>query len=595
VKPGVRRSVAVTAVTAVLATVAVLVPQITGALNLTTTGKILSVLAVGLLTASGQRLAKCVNDRQAEKDALRVWPPEPLGAARIETLGVFPVRGPKGWVAKYQPRPSGEDDALAVALRQSKNVIVHGPPSCGKTRAISQAARHALANTPAVIPLDSQSLRSLLDDGVRLKVPQKQLCLWLDGLDRFIDALDPRSLTSLNETSKVEIGVVGTIRTRRWEELIGGSGQPSEAARALAGEAQIVQLSGFSPQTPGEPDAATPAVTPAKPRGPWRDAILGLLVFALVAVIVLGRLIGGALFNPPSISDQMDKLKSRIVASAGPGGGHVVVDERVQFHSTEQPSWLLVVEDLQSHEKFTEGAADGRKPLPRSDDLRIYDVVNGELREELHFQPRGIGEKAAEWRILQAGATPSADYDQDGSPEVVAGYARPSQATEALLPFGIDWGDDGYELVPLTSTKPGLGSRGLDARTIGYRREAYETPITLRNAVNDPRFSGLKLKGYRVQTFALAQRPSPRLLTGYFSAYPVFAQTQVLEIHANQLRTSQLRIAPCRPSYYACPAPRAQQDVLVPPDKALDNALLEAWGMVGNRWDTPVRVVEHQR
>jgi hypothetical protein len=30
----------------------------------------------------------------------------------------------------------------------------------------------------------------------------------------------------------------------------------------------------------------------------------------------------------------------------------------------------------------------------------------------------------------------------------------------------------------------------------------------------------------------------------------------------------------------------------VPPDKALDNGLLEAWNMVGHRWATQVRVLQ---
>jgi hypothetical protein len=593
VTPGARRNVTVTAATSVLAFVVLFLPQITAALNLTTLGKLLSVALIGLLTAFGQRLTKCVRDRNTLKSALRVWPLEPLGVARLETLGVYPARDAKGQVPKYQVRPSGEDGALASALRASKHVIVHGPPGCGKSRASVQAASQELKDILAVIPLDSQALRLLLDDGIKLSGSQQQLCLWLDGLDRFVDALDPCSLSTLEKVQDHEIRIVGTIRTEQWEELVCGSSQRSEAARALAHRAKIVELGAFSPEPSKEP-ASEPARPVLKPRKPLWDRVLLLLASGLLAWLIAVAIFGGDLFTPPSIDVQMEKLTGQILASEGPGGGHVVVDERVKLHQTEQPSWLLVTEDLPSHEAFNKGAAEGAWPRPRSDDLRIYDVIDGRLQLELHFRPRGTGVRAAEWHALTAGAGPSGDYSEDGEPEVVAGYALPAKARGALLPFGIDWADGRYQLKSLTPEKLRLSTRGLDAKAVGFRREAYETPITLKTAVVEPPFSALKLKGYRVQAFALAQRPVPRLLTGYFVATPVYEKTEMLEIHANQFRTGQLKIHPCTPDYYACPAPKAEQDVLVPPDDTLDRGLLEAWSMVDRRWITPIRVVQRR-
>jgi hypothetical protein len=592
---GIRGRVAVTAATTVLAFVALLVPGIADALNLSTLGKTLSLAAIALLTAAAQRLAKRFRDRQGVSDAVRVWPPEPLGAARLETLGVFPARGATGRATRYQPRPRGEDDELAGALRASKNVIVHGPARCGKSRAASHAASQSLGDIPAVIPLDADSLGSMLDGGVYLPVAQPRICLWLDGLDRFTSVLDPCSLAALGKVRKPEIMIVATIRTEQWTELVDASGQSNEAARALAQDAQIVQLGPFSPDAPDEP--GKPADEPGRPvagdsRSPWRDTVLGVLISGLLALIVAAVLLGGDLQTPPSIGDQMSGLMSSILADAGPGGGHVALDERVQFHATDQPSWLLVVEDLPSHDEFTAGAAEGSHPRPRSDELRIYDVVGGRLRLKLHFRPRGVGPTAAEWHTLEAGATPAADYDGDGSLEAIGGYALPALATDALLPFGVDWAEGRYQLVPLTPTAPQLGTGGLDAQTVRFRQAAYETPVTLKNAVSDPRFSGLKLTGYRVQTFAVAQKPALRLITGYFSAFPQFGKTHVLEMHASQFRTGRLAIAPCTPGFYACPAPRAEQDAFVPPDKALDNGLLEAWNMVGHRWATQVRVLQ---
>src|SRR5205823_8693097 len=122
-------------------------------------------------------------------------------------------------------------------------------------------------------------------------------------------------------------------------------------------------------------------------------------------------------------------------------------------------------------------------------------------------------------------------------------------------------------LVSLTPTKPELRSRGIDNQTVAFRRAAYQTPITFHNAIADPRFRELELTGYRVQTFAITNKPTARLLTGYFSAVPRFAKPHVLELQANQFRAGHLGILPCTRGFYACPAPAAEQDVIVPPAK----------------------------
>lgn len=317
------------------------------------------------------------------------------------------------------------------------------------------------------------------------------------------------------------------------------------------------------------------------------------LVGALLAVIVIGVLLiaRGDIVDPPSINDQIEQTTKELVAAAGPGGGHVIVNERVPFHSADQPSWLVVVEDLPTAAEFNIGAAEGGSPKPRSDDLRIYDVVGGRLALRLNFRPRGVGLGAAEWLSLSAGAPAYADYAQDGSQSVIGGFALPSQATTALLPLAVTWQQDRYMLVPLTPDRPDLGAARLDAQTVRFRQAAYETPLTLANAVRDPRFARLSLTGYRVQTFALARTPTLRLLTGYFSRFPVFGQPHAIEIHANQIRPG-LVIHPCEPTYFACPAPVAAQDAIVPPDKSLGNGLLEAWSLDARRFTTRVRVVQ---
>jgi hypothetical protein len=141
------------------------------------------------------------------------------------------------------------------------------------------------------------------------------------------------------------------------------------------------------------------------------------------------------------------------------------------------------------------------------------------------------------------------DYDQDGSAEVIAGYAIAREAQEASVPFAIDWQDGRYQLVSLTRAKPELASRGLKPIDVKYRREAYQEPRLFANAVSDPGFRRVLFAGYRVQSFALVQTPRPRILTGYFVRYPEFAKPRVLELHANQLRAGSPALTPCTPDY----------------------------------------------
>ncbi len=576
----VRRSTALTAATSVLAGAVALIAQIAGVLDLRPSWKVLSAVGVCLLAAFAQRLGGCWKEHQAVKDAVRVWPLPPLGVVPLKALGVYPAANASGQETKYKSRPTFEEDALAAALSDHENLIVYGPPRCGKSRAVAEAAREKLATTLAVIPRDAGALASLLDGGVRLPGSRSQLCLWLDGLDRFMDALDPCSIATL-DAQRPKIVVVATIRTDSWGELLAGNTQLSETARAFTTEATIVELSDFSPPDAEESaDELTSAVRVRLGRW-WMDGGLASIGLSFLAIMLFGLISWPHPFLPAPIGEQMAKLKAQALSEAGPQGGHVVVDERVAFHSAEEPSWLLVVEPLQSHDKFDEAVTNTSHPAPRSDDLRIYDVVNKELRLELHYRPRVSGRRAAEWQSLQAGAKPSFDYDSDGSPEVIAGYGLYSEADGAMLPFGIDWNNGSYKLVSLNTVRPHLGTYGLDTQMVRFQKRTYETPVTLKTEVTEPAFKGIALEGYRVQAFALANE---RLLTGYSILTPDDEKPQTLEIHASQFRIGELAVKPCVPSYAACSAPEAEQDTVVPPDQALDYGLLEAWGRLRYRW-----------
>src|SRR5689334_3674424 len=106
--PRARRGAAITTGAASIAAfVALLIPQVADALNLTTLGRVLVALGVGFVTACGHRFLSCWRSRQDIMAAVRVWPPECLGGARLDTLGVYPTEIVDGQVPKYQDRPNG--------------------------------------------------------------------------------------------------------------------------------------------------------------------------------------------------------------------------------------------------------------------------------------------------------------------------------------------------------------------------------------------------------------------------------------------------------------------------------------------------------
>ncbi len=222
-----------------LALAALVLPQLASTLNPTHLGLALLTIALALLTSAGQRWVERYKQERALRNAMRVWPPERMGVADPATLGVYPPRTASGEPEPYRPRD--EDTSLREALQRSKIVVVHGPPGAGKSRAASDAACRVIAEVPAIVPLNAEALRSLADGSVELNLHQSQICVWLDGLDRFIEALDSSALQSLDGLAP-EVKIVTTIRTEQWDELLNGTGQQSDAARVLATGAQEILL-----------------------------------------------------------------------------------------------------------------------------------------------------------------------------------------------------------------------------------------------------------------------------------------------------------------------------------------------------------------
>lgn len=231
-----------------------MLPQVASTFNPTKIATALLAIAVALVTAAGDRWLQLRKQRRVLETSVRAWPPERLGEADPATLGVYPPRNSDGKPEPYRPRP--EDADLDAALSGSASVlVVHGPAGAGKSRAASEAARRTLSGVPAIVPLNAEALRSIADSGLRLNGRESHVCVWLDGIDRFVDVLDPRVLDTLQGLAP-DTKIVTTVRTDQWRELLSGTGERSEATRAVDDAATTIEL-GPLPTRPGPGPPAT--------------------------------------------------------------------------------------------------------------------------------------------------------------------------------------------------------------------------------------------------------------------------------------------------------------------------------------------------
>lgn len=231
-------------VTAFLGFVGVVVPILANFLNPTLTLNALVAIAIGATTAIVQRALARLSQRRALAGALRLWPPRRLKQAELAPLGVYPPYEPNGRPSEYVKRPRDEDSEVRAALTSSDVVVIHGPHNAGKSRAASEAAKQVLEDDVVFVPLNADALRLIADRSVEMDLPDKRVCLWLDGADRFVEALDARALQSLRQLAPTKVGVkiVATIRTDQWNKLLSEGNGQSEAARALAAEATVIGL-----------------------------------------------------------------------------------------------------------------------------------------------------------------------------------------------------------------------------------------------------------------------------------------------------------------------------------------------------------------
>jgi hypothetical protein len=466
-------------------------------------------------TFLAQRLASLASESGARRErlevlqeSLRAWPIPALDQADPEVLGVFPG-GPAGPEAQGSPSDIGE--RVLTALETAPVVLLTGPRGAGKSRTAFECARVAFGQAPVIVPRDGRALRDLLNVDETLAFVAGRRVLWLDGLKRFIGAVDGQMLDRL---TNADVKIVATVRKRTWRALLGSESTHGESAKAIAWRAKVFELpfpgaeraapwhlSGARPADAAAREVSRPTDAPDAGRPIYTDLLSWLLLLgslACLAIVGLLALTGGfQRGTPPTLAERLDDAKR-----AGTRDGRVVKFERaVDFRGSGEPARVFVF----GHPSGTPAAR------ARSDELQVWERRRGELRRALSFQPEKVDGQLVVYQHRDVG-----DIDGDNADELVGGWGTSAIPGELLIPSAVDWdpSDDRYRLVPLTRGPAELSTkaRGEDAAGL---RGAYGSRLTLKDAARDSDGAREELPGFEAQDFTVS--PSHQVLIAAYA------------------------------------------------------------------------------
>lgn len=133
----------------------------------------------------------------------------------------------------YVPRDCDRD--LDEALTAGGVVVVLGPPGSGKTRTAYEAMRRVYPERQIVAPRDGAALSRVLD----LRLPWRQVVVWLDELDRFvgpegIDRFTVHRLTPAKGAPRVYLATLCASRLAASPDSLGGVLAVASVVRLVA-------------------------------------------------------------------------------------------------------------------------------------------------------------------------------------------------------------------------------------------------------------------------------------------------------------------------------------------------------------------------
>jgi hypothetical protein len=495
---------------------------------------VLVAVCVALLGSTVGRLRQGSVEAQQLTELLRVWPLRRIGDIDGLVFGVFPARRSSA-VADLPPYvPRDIDPQLDDGLRAGGFVLVVGPPRSGKSRTAFEAARRVLGDRAAMIPVDGSALSALVDE--ELSGFGADAVWWLDDLERFVDHIGGTELAVLLGRG---LTVVATVREERWDEMLHADGDGGERGRRLRGAATVFSLaSGLSDAEAvlaadrlehenidlsagiGAALAAAGDGAVSRRRAQTRparrrpdDVLVLAAVSTLLTAAALGLVVAAGGFarrTPPPLGQQVDAIRQQAAAA----GESIVYVSAQQLHGFDQTSYVFIL----------------RPSVRGSDELRIYDLVDGWLKLRLDFQPHTHGSRTAGaarlLKGLDAGGVAGSDdseflastVDQgvedfqleglqlpdlfnNGERELVADYTTtgPEGDQGPELPLIVWWDDlaQRYELRALVERRPPPSP---DRHWGG----TWPAPYILRDIGN-----GTELRGYPVDGYMTISEAGP--------------------------------------------------------------------------------------
>lgn len=215
--------------------------------------------------------------------------------------------------------------------------------------------------------------------------------------------------------------------------------------------------------------------------------------------VVTGLAVGGTLLaiqailrskEPDPIPQQLDRLTQEFEA-----GSSTVLDLRpANFHGSGVSSYVFIIRD----ERLSGVEDPGSR---RSDEVRIYDEIDGSLELAFRFRPElatpdtswVVGEPIPYAFVLRS----LQDLDRDGRDELVGGYGVWTMAPTLPTPIAITWEGGRYRMQALVPSSPDIAkppSPGAFGRTW---LPNYESPSLLVDPEEDE-----TLRGFPVEDFA---------------------------------------------------------------------------------------------
>ena len=213
------------------------------------TGLIIVVTTLVSVVQERHNRRQAIEELEESLDVmLACWPPRSASRLTPYDVGVHPSLADVGDSPPYVERDCEAD--VENAIRETGIAVVFGPPGAGKSRTAFEAVKRTAPDAAMVIPTGADGLAKVMQQARDLPLFAQPTVLWLDGLERFSEALDVDPIDGLvhpeprgrrvdrirgKSAKPPRMVVVATIRSAELEHLLGdGAGASHETRRLLA-------------------------------------------------------------------------------------------------------------------------------------------------------------------------------------------------------------------------------------------------------------------------------------------------------------------------------------------------------------------------